>query len=303
MTTIPSAVTILISSLPKLNNSNWFLWSKKMKMVFLAAELPGIVGGSVPTEARDKAAWDRRDMMMLAYLFMAIEEDLQYLVEEEGSASVAMKKLKEHFERSTMSMRIMARRELYGVTHDISKPINHYLQALSATRQKLEALNCKIDDTEFKDILLMHLHPSFHPVRTSLLAQTTEPDLRAVTSILTSSAAADIAIKVEEPDEIVLATRDRGQKTGPVDDRGHRWCDVTNNSSCHRCGRPGHIAAFCMYNMPQTVKDWIMSTRPSPSGSSSSPDSSSHANTAQEQTSIALSYAYDPNSNLGPILL
>ena len=79
-----------------------------MKIIFLAAELPGIVGGSVPTETREKAAWDRRNIMMLAYLFMVIEEDLQYLVEEEGSASVAMKKLKEYFKQSTMSMQMMA---------------------------------------------------------------------------------------------------------------------------------------------------------------------------------------------------
>jgi len=170
MTTIPSAVTTLISSLPKLNNSNWFLWSKKMKMVFLAAELPGIVGGNVPTEPREKTAWDRRDTMMLAYLFMVIEEDLQYLVEEEESASVAMKKLREHFERSTMSMQIMARRELYDIVHDVSKSISHYVQSLLAARQKLEAFGCKIDDTEFKDVLLMHLHSSLHSIRTSTQA-------------------------------------------------------------------------------------------------------------------------------------
>jgi hypothetical protein len=45
---------------------------------------------------------------------------------------------------------------------------------------------------------------------------------------------------------------------GLVDDKGFRWCDTTNENGCHRCGRPNHIAARCMYNMPQGIKDHLL---------------------------------------------
>jgi len=31
---------------------------------------------------------------------------------------------------------------------------------------------------------------------------------------------------------------------------------------CHRCGRSGHIAARCIYDMPQHIKDWVMHNSP-----------------------------------------
>ncbi|KAJ7102797.1 hypothetical protein C8R44DRAFT_808560 [Mycena epipterygia] len=42
------------------------------------------------------------------------------------------------------------------------------------------------------------------------------------------------------------------------DDKGYHWCDPTNENHCHRCGRSGHIAARCIHNMPQHIKDWVM---------------------------------------------
>ncbi|KAJ7115022.1 hypothetical protein C8R44DRAFT_795181, partial [Mycena epipterygia] len=42
------------------------------------------------------------------------------------------------------------------------------------------------------------------------------------------------------------------------DDKGYHWCDPTNKNHCHCCGRSGHIAARCIHDMPQHIKDWVM---------------------------------------------
>ncbi|KAL1684763.1 hypothetical protein GGG16DRAFT_119490 [Schizophyllum commune] len=42
-----------------------------------------------------------------------------------------------------------------------------------------------------------------------------------------------------------------------MDDKGYRWCNV-NSRDCHRCGCSGHIAAFCMFAMPEAIKQKIM---------------------------------------------
>ena len=111
----------------------------------------------------------------------------------------------------------------------------------------------------------MHLDSSYHSVRTTILAQKTEPSLDDIKSILTSSAAADIVEVKVEHQEIALRMQVCTQKTkggsGVIDEKGYHWCDPTNNRACHRCGQPGHIAAHCMYVMPQHVKDWVTLSR------------------------------------------
>ncbi|KIM45014.1 hypothetical protein M413DRAFT_9200 [Hebeloma cylindrosporum] len=118
MATIPIAVTTMITTNPKLNNSNWFSWIKKMKMVFLAAGLDGIVSESIPTEKPKKDKWDQLNALMLPYLYMAIEEDFQYLVEDEDMASAAWEKLKAYFQHSTLGARMVAWKEFYDIQHD-----------------------------------------------------------------------------------------------------------------------------------------------------------------------------------------
>jgi hypothetical protein len=87
----------MITSNPKLNDSNWFTWIKKMKMVFLAAGLDGIVSGSIPSEKAQKEKWDKLNVLMLSHIYIAIEEDFQYLVENEDTLSAGWVKLKEYF--------------------------------------------------------------------------------------------------------------------------------------------------------------------------------------------------------------
>ena len=102
MSTIPSSVITMVTTIPKLNNSNWFTWIKKLKMVFLAAGLDGIASRSPPTDLDLKAKWDLLDRQMLAYLYISIEDDFQYLVEDENTTSAAWKKLKDYFQRSML---------------------------------------------------------------------------------------------------------------------------------------------------------------------------------------------------------
>jgi hypothetical protein len=133
----------------------------------------------------------------------------------------------------------------------------------------------------------MNLHPSFHTIYTSILTAKSEPSLSDVKGILIGSASSAIIIK-SEPVDITLATqssnkhdiprKQSGQfsRTGttpsspPEDKKGFHWCDPTNEGHCHHCGHPGHIAAHCIYNMPQDVQDWVMNY---PKGAHSPPPS------------------------------
>jgi len=113
----------------------------------------------------------------------------------------------------------------------------------------MEAVGCKVDDTEFKDILLMNLDPPFHGVHTTILAQQTEPDLAEVRKMLVGATGASkvpsVFIKQEEdstPFAFKATTNPHFCQSGqfitsptPIDVKGFHWCDPTS-SDCHQCG-------------------------------------------------------------------
>ncbi|KZV86516.1 hypothetical protein EXIGLDRAFT_577386, partial [Exidia glandulosa HHB12029] len=158
--------------------------------------------------------------------------------------------LKAHFDMPSMFSRIHAREEFYAVEHDISLPIDAYIHAVTEAKARLTALGVTISDDEFKDVLLMRLDPSFHAIRTNIVTQRTEPKLEeagpqhglAARGMRNSSRTPSSARATPNP--------------GRVDSRNFTWCDTTTDN-CHRCGRSGHIAARCMLDMPQHVRDWI----------------------------------------------
>jgi hypothetical protein len=317
MSTINSSTTTILATIPMLDATNWYDWSKGMKMFFMGAEVDGIASGSPPSDATELAAWRKLDKKITAYIYSKVHADYHYLIEDLESGAEAWKKLKAHFQKSTMGNRMQARKELYAVEHDPSRPVDFYIQAMTSAKKKLTALGCNVEDTEFKDILLMNLHTSFHPIRTNILAQSTEPTLDEMKTLLTSSTSAD-DYKQEPVESVLLAqSRNKGPyhnhrrgngshtTSSQIDEQGFKWCDISNDTCCHRCGRSGHIAARCVHNMPQGVREWIFSNT-----SSASFNSNSNSHIAQEHASAVTEIIChhcnadlsDDNSGIGPLL-
>lgn len=298
-----SAVSSILPGVPMLSDDNWFVWSKKMKMFLMGAGMAAVATETkAPTDPKAKEEYERIDSQLVAYIYTKVSEEYQYLVEDCATGTLAWTALKKHFEKSTMGHRMAARREFYNIDHDPSLPISQYIQIVTAARLKLAAYGVTIEDTEFIDVLLMNIHESYHNVRSSILMESTEPTLDRIKNMLTGSAAAADTTTVK----LELANRAYGQggrtgrsgggygdrpgqggvsgvRPGRVDVKGYTWSDTTNSSGCHRCGRTGHIAARCMYNMPDHVKEWIMS-----SGTRSrSPSPHNHARFTTERAASA----------------
>ena len=216
-----------------------------MKMFFTGAGVLGISHGSPPTEEKALAAWKQQDSQMVAFIYVKVDDEYQYLIEDMESGVEAWKKLKGHFERSTMGQCIAAREAFYTISHDPSRPITTYIQALLSARKKMEALGCKVEDTEFKDVMLMHLDSSFSAVRTIVLAKVDEPSLEEVKAILSSSSTGDSVSGKAESQEVAFAARGRGNGLGlgpgqgqgqGIQDGEYQWCNPSNPTGCHRCG-------------------------------------------------------------------
>ena len=308
MAMIPSAIVSLLNDIPKLDDKNWFQWKEEMSFFFLGAGVSGITDGEIPTEVAELKRWQALDKQLTAYIYTRVAEQYRYLLKGITSGYQAFQTLQTFFERSTMGHRMNARREFYSITHDPSGPIEIYFQALLAAKSKLKALGVDVDDMEFKDVLLMHLHSDFYHVRASILAQKNEPSLDDIKTMLMGAVSATevpgIVIKQEPIELSMAATRGRFAKVpvkvdqssghGSVDSKGYRWCNPVDNPGCHRCGRTGHVSARCMYDMPQHVKDWLMAPRsrsPSPKrpphNSNAAFIDKAHGSMDQAQTAIS----------------
>ncbi|KAF5374694.1 hypothetical protein D9615_008924 [Tricholomella constricta] len=255
---IPSSFNSMLSDILPLGDSNWFEWSQNMDMALLGIGMEGVTGTGAPAglDGKDMKDWKAADTRLTAFIYRKVDAEYCYLLLHHGPSN--------------------ARAEFYAITHDPDRSIHAYLEALQSARRKMEALGCKVDDTEFKDVLLMHLDTTFHSVQLNILAQTAEPELAKIKSMLNSSTAADVMVKSEDV-RARAGQRGSGRKEGSegyVDSKGFRWCDISSDN-CHRCGCSGHIAARCMYNMPSHIKDLISKNRPR------SPSPPPHAHVAE----------------------
>lgn len=260
----------MLNQVNELVGSNFSSWASGMTMFFRS------VGASWVVE-KNEAPADQvaMDGVLVAYVWSKVGEEYRYLVNDMTSAVAAWKSLHDYFNKSTMPRRIQARHDFYHVEHDPSQSIDIYIHAVTKARKALTDLGCKVDDVEMLDVLFMNLDSSYDTIRMSILTAKEEPLLETVKGILTGSTRSVMLVK-SEPAPVALAAQDArrggrrdygsgggrfgsgGNGGASREDKGYCWCDPSNEGHCHRCGRSGHIAARCVHDMPQHVKDWVL---------------------------------------------
>lgn len=230
-------------------------------------------------------AWDKRDAECLALLYATVDESCEYLILGQSSGAAAWKKLKDTFNKSSFAARINLETKLFSPHHDHDAPIDVYIQSVLDAQIALKRMGHVIEDYLVKDSIIRNLSEVFNDVRTSILTQTIEPDLETVLAILRRSAPT-VATSYKIPghaEGVVQAYyshpdgRARGSSGGKgrssgsggdskssrsanmgfTSEGGRRWCDPSHADHCHRCGLRGHIAATCIFDMPDEVKDWV----------------------------------------------
>lgn len=206
----------------------------------------GIVTGVTPRPADPTggAEWDKKDRAALSILWACMSKSSCSVTKGETSRKVVYEKLRSKHEKSTWSRRVAIRDAFHRVTHDISKPINHYVRAVTDLKDQLVALGEAVSDLYFKDVLLANLDPTYESIYNSPLAQPAgESDLTAVLSVVSGAtyiqldikSAADNLLELQikrEPTEDVMAVR-FGKK------KGGSWRDRRENPY----GKSGSVAA------------------------------------------------------------
>jgi hypothetical protein len=114
----------------------------------------------------------------------------------EISSKAVYEKLRAKHKKLTWSRRIAIHDAFHHVKHDTSKPIDHYVQAVTELKDQLVALGEVVSDLYFKDVLLANLDSSYESIRNSLLAQPAEEsDLTGVLSVILGTTYIQLDIK------------------------------------------------------------------------------------------------------------
>ena len=271
----------LLTSFMKFDGTNWFKYKHSVKMLLLrerswdpvaVADGTSSVLPPAAADAKAHAEWVSKDELAYSTLFFTIDSSIHYLIQDVQTGSAAWTLLKKEYESNIRSRRYDIRQRFNKPSHDPSKSIEVYIQGILQARSELKAIGIDVSDQEASDMIVMHLHSSYDTVRTTLIARQTEPSLSELQSIL-KEADRDMRKDMTTSDaETALAARRFGgpkkkfhetkaaHSSGSIEDeKGHRWCDPTNENHCHRCGRTGHIAARCIADMPPEIKTWVLS--------------------------------------------
>src|ERR1700728_2617200 len=100
----------VLTTLPKLNGSNWFEWKKEAETFLMLAGLNGIIDAKeVPTTAE----WTVKDRKTYAYLFFLIEPNYYTPIIDIKSGHEAWKKLTAEYKKNSAMSCMALRQQFY----------------------------------------------------------------------------------------------------------------------------------------------------------------------------------------------
>lgn len=277
-------ISKLTSNIAKLTgNDNWHFWLVDVEMVVRAADeaMWGIITGTAtsPTDATALAIYNKKNADGFLILWNSIHTEAVGIKHDTlkgiRTASAAWIALKDAFQKDVRSQRFTLRRRFNNPEHDTSKPVSEYINAIVHAADALAAIGHPPKPVEITDMIIMHLDPGWHVAQTTLTARSTEPPLASVKALLieqemlaesrgdskltSASDAHDSALKANASRKDYSKSRNGNRKRRDVqsdqsdgESDVFSWGNPQSDDACFRCGKPGHIAATCMYKMP----DW-----------------------------------------------
>lgn len=249
--------------------SDWHSFKEQMSRFFRAAQADYVTSDPAAAVPDPKKPLDAELEWLL---YTKLSPDAAALVKDCTGAKAIWKVLKEKYEKPTPWKRMHARKAFQQCRHDPSHPIETHIANVKAQKAILTGLGVTVSDDEVMDVILINLDDSFDQIRINILSQTALT-LDTAINMLTSNSGAAFSVKQEEFIPLLAGNAARvgrgrqeqeglsdGRQNDPstfwLDDKGYRWCNV-NSRDCHRCGRSGHIAAFCMFAMPEAIRQKI----------------------------------------------
>ncbi|KAJ7591892.1 hypothetical protein C8J56DRAFT_1131177 [Mycena floridula] len=276
---------------------NWRVYQKELRMALLhELELWKIIStgadaASLPTGTAELSAWRKRDQTdAMSVIWRTIGETslCHKDLKDVETGSLAYETLRQRFDKDVRSHRFQARHRFNHPMHDISCPVEDFISSITEAADDLAAINCGPGITEIVDMIIMNLDKSFSEIQTSLMQNSIHQRKFTVVEVRAALIEWEESKKAPKSTDVAVADDSAGTKTelasalralkafearfkssgrhlssrsddsGPEDNPAFSWLNPRSEGCCDRCGKKGHHARSCVYNMPVKVKDKVL---------------------------------------------
>lgn len=221
----------LISTVPKLNGSNYREWKFAVSIVLKQASAYDAVTSTEEKGATTRAA-STESAHGLTIISLTIDPSQYIYIESATNGREAWKALADLYEKPSRANHIHLKRSFYGYMHSPTKNIQEYISGITSLAAQLRNIGVTLEDDDIIDVLLFNLDNSWSSVTSSLV---TMENLKLATLISTLQDEGKRREHKEDPEsETGYFVNTRGKRTLP-----------TTSIVCGNCGKPGHSHAQC----------------------------------------------------------
>ena len=225
----------------KLNGDNYYHWKFQMKMNLIGKVLWDIVTGTetlpTGTNAEQQRKFKKRENTALATICLSLIPSLQIYVRSANNAKEAWENLAGHFEKKSLSQKILYRRKLYAARMEKGTKMLDHINYIKTLAEHMEGVGDAVSENDLVIILISSLPEEYNFLITAL--ETIKEEM------LTWDYVRDRLL--HEYDKM---QRGSSGSQGIIKDdedalRSRKYAADQKRFKCHYCKMPGHFAKNC----------------------------------------------------------
>ncbi|KAF7366295.1 hypothetical protein MSAN_00885700 [Mycena sanguinolenta] len=282
------------SDIPKLTSTNYWTWKPDAEALLMAEGLFDTVdpNQAVPAGVVQLRKWTENNAKVYGLLYLALDDPVKTKVNNanvQRSGRLLWGTLESIFTTPDPSNRALLMTRFNGLTHDLSKPADTFLQAVVTAERNLAAIAVSLPTFTVQDKILNGLSSVYSPITAILQNESPQRDIPSMINAINNWESTDLqktdsliqaahlfnasslgsnpgSVGAEDP--TAFAARDRPHRSHPhshsrsASTPAYDWTNTKNRTDvCYRCGLPGHFAQYCVSEMPDDVRRRIIRER------------------------------------------
>jgi len=248
------------TSIPPLDGTNYGIWKKAMRILFMRLNLLPIIDSEVPLDAN--ALWDKCDRWVFSEIYFNCGKKEQQSLSDTMSAREAWDTLADVYQSSSLSNIFRLTTEFHSLKQIPGQPAIEFINTVLAAATDLRFLGDNLHDLKIKWQLLGNLLPEYAGLVTALTNLDTDDNPMTMEEL-------KARILTEERMLIhrnVLPNHHAPQPHQPPPPPPPPpavYSAVTNTMTrCSACGVQNHHENECWRKYPDKAPPWWLSRRP-----------------------------------------